>query len=98
MIPLVHLTEALALELAPEARIYALAPDLIAENEDMDPAFVPTRLPAHLGVASSGAMRSPKVCACCVRRRSPWQPGTQSFLTTGGAYHVSRLAHDGWRA
>ncbi len=40
MIPLVHLTEALALELAPEARIYALAPDLIAENEDMDPAFV----------------------------------------------------------
>jgi len=36
----VHLTEALALELAPEARIYALAPDLIAENEDMDPAFV----------------------------------------------------------
>jgi 3-oxoacyl-[acyl-carrier protein] reductase len=31
----VYLTEALALELAPEARITALAPDLLAENEEM---------------------------------------------------------------
>jgi NAD(P)-dependent dehydrogenase (short-subunit alcohol dehydrogenase family) len=33
----VHLTEALALELAPEVRVNALAPDLIADNEDMAP-------------------------------------------------------------
>ena len=32
---MVHLTEAMALELAPEVRINALAPDLIADNEDM---------------------------------------------------------------
>ena len=33
----VHLTEALALELAPEVHVNALAPDLIADNEDMPP-------------------------------------------------------------
>jgi NAD(P)-dependent dehydrogenase (short-subunit alcohol dehydrogenase family) len=32
----VYLTEALALELAPEVRVNALAPDLIADNEEMD--------------------------------------------------------------
>ncbi|MEM7031462.1 MAG: SDR family oxidoreductase [Chloroflexota bacterium] len=33
----VYLTEALALELAPEVLINAIAPDLIADNEDMSP-------------------------------------------------------------
>jgi NAD(P)-dependent dehydrogenase (short-subunit alcohol dehydrogenase family) len=32
-----YLTEALALELAPEVRINAVAPDLMADNEDLDP-------------------------------------------------------------
>ena len=36
----VYLTEALALELAPIVPVFALAPDLIADNEDMAPAFV----------------------------------------------------------
>ncbi len=36
----VYLTEALALELAPEVRVNALAPDLIADNEDMGPDVV----------------------------------------------------------
>lgn len=31
----IHLTEAMALELAPEVRLNALAPDLIADNEEM---------------------------------------------------------------
>ncbi|MFN2237064.1 MAG: SDR family NAD(P)-dependent oxidoreductase [Anaerolineales bacterium] len=31
----VYLTEALALELAPEVQVFAVAPDLIADNEDM---------------------------------------------------------------
>jgi NAD(P)-dependent dehydrogenase (short-subunit alcohol dehydrogenase family) len=35
----VHLTEALALELAPEVHVNALAPDLIAENEEMASDF-----------------------------------------------------------
>jgi NAD(P)-dependent dehydrogenase (short-subunit alcohol dehydrogenase family) len=36
----VYLTEALALELAPEVQVNAVAPDLIADNEDMRPDFV----------------------------------------------------------
>ncbi|GIK74232.1 MAG: 2-deoxy-D-gluconate 3-dehydrogenase [Chloroflexota bacterium] len=36
----IHLTEALALELAPQTPVFALAPDLIADNEDMAPDFV----------------------------------------------------------
>jgi NAD(P)-dependent dehydrogenase (short-subunit alcohol dehydrogenase family) len=36
----VHLTEAFARELAPEVRVTAVAPDLIADNEDMEPDFV----------------------------------------------------------
>jgi NAD(P)-dependent dehydrogenase (short-subunit alcohol dehydrogenase family) len=32
-----YLTQALALELAPEVRINAVAPDLMADNEDLDP-------------------------------------------------------------
>jgi len=37
---LIYLTEALALELAPEVRINAVAPDLIADNEDMSPDLI----------------------------------------------------------
>ena len=37
---LIYLTEALALELAPQVNIYAIAPDLIAENEDMSETLV----------------------------------------------------------
>jgi len=33
-----YLTRALALELAPEMRCNAVAPDLLADNEDVDPA------------------------------------------------------------
>ncbi len=36
----VYLTEALALELAPAVAVFALAPDLIADNEEMAPDFV----------------------------------------------------------
>jgi NAD(P)-dependent dehydrogenase (short-subunit alcohol dehydrogenase family) len=36
----VQFTQAMALELAPEARINAIAPDLIAENEDNPPGLV----------------------------------------------------------
>ena len=35
----VYLTEALAIELAPAVPVFALAPDLIADNEDMTPDF-----------------------------------------------------------
>ncbi len=35
----IHLTEAMALELAPDVRVNAIAPDLIADNEGMTPKF-----------------------------------------------------------
>jgi NAD(P)-dependent dehydrogenase (short-subunit alcohol dehydrogenase family) len=37
---IIYLTEAMALELAPEVQVNAVAPDLIADNEDMLPDFV----------------------------------------------------------
>ncbi len=37
---IIYLTEALALELAPEVNIFAIAPDLIADNEDMSETLV----------------------------------------------------------
>jgi NAD(P)-dependent dehydrogenase (short-subunit alcohol dehydrogenase family) len=40
----VHFTQAMALELAPEVRINAIAPDLIAENEDNPPGLVETAI------------------------------------------------------
>ncbi len=40
----VHFTQAMALELAPEVRINAIAPDLIAENEDNPPGLVETMI------------------------------------------------------
>jgi NAD(P)-dependent dehydrogenase (short-subunit alcohol dehydrogenase family) len=36
----IYLTEAMALELAPQVRVNSIAPDLIADNENMDPDFV----------------------------------------------------------
>ena len=36
----IYLTEAMALELAPEVHLNAIAPDLIADNEDMRPELV----------------------------------------------------------
>ncbi|MFO7632151.1 MAG: SDR family oxidoreductase [Caldilinea sp.] len=36
----VYLTETLSLELAPAVPVFALAPDLIADNEDMAPDFI----------------------------------------------------------
>jgi 3-oxoacyl-[acyl-carrier protein] reductase len=40
----VHFTQAMALELAPEVRINAIAPDLIAENEDNPAGLVETTI------------------------------------------------------
>lgn len=37
---MIHLTEGMALELAPEVRVNAIAPDLIADNENMSASLV----------------------------------------------------------
>ncbi len=62
----IHLTEALALELAPEVRVNAIAPDLIADNEGMDPDFVRRSIAATpLGRLVTRAEVAEMVCLLC---------------------------------
>lgn len=63
---LIHLTEALALELAPEVRVNAVAPDLIADNEDMPPPLLAEALAGTpLGRLVSRAEVAELVCLLC---------------------------------
>lgn len=62
----VHLTGALALELAPEVRVNAIAPDLIADNEDMQPDFTQRAIAATpLGRLVTRAEIAEMVCLLC---------------------------------
>ena len=62
----VYLTEALARELAPEVRVNALAPDLIADNEGMEDAFVDQAVTATpLQRLVSRAEVAEMVCLLC---------------------------------
>jgi NAD(P)-dependent dehydrogenase (short-subunit alcohol dehydrogenase family) len=62
----VHLTEALAVELAPEVRVLCVAPGLIADNEDMPQTVVDAEL-AHtpLGRLVTRAEAAEVVCLLC---------------------------------
>lgn len=62
----IHLTEAMALELAPQVRLNALAPDLIADNEEMTPEFVARSISATpLGRLVTRAEVAQMVCLLC---------------------------------
>jgi NAD(P)-dependent dehydrogenase (short-subunit alcohol dehydrogenase family) len=62
----VYLTEALARELAPQVRVNAVAPDLIAENEGMEAAFVQQAIAATpMGRLVSRAEIAQMVCWLC---------------------------------
>jgi NAD(P)-dependent dehydrogenase (short-subunit alcohol dehydrogenase family) len=62
----VHLTEALALELAPEVQVNALAPDLIADNEDMTPDLAAhTIASTPMGRLVSRSEIAEMVCLLC---------------------------------
>ncbi|HZO87656.1 MAG TPA: SDR family oxidoreductase [Chthonomonadaceae bacterium] len=62
----VYLTEALARELAPEVRVNAIAPDLIADNEGMDAVFVRQVVTATpLGRLVTRAEIAEMVCLLC---------------------------------
>ncbi len=61
-----YLTEAMALELAPEVRINAIAPDLIADNEDMTAEFVGQAIGGTpLGRLVTRAEIADMVCLLC---------------------------------
>ena len=62
----IYLTEALALELAPSTPVLAIAPDLIADNEDMAPEFVARAVAATpIGRLVTRAEVAEMVCLLC---------------------------------
>jgi NAD(P)-dependent dehydrogenase (short-subunit alcohol dehydrogenase family) len=62
----IHFTEAVALELAPEVRINALAPDLIADNEEMPLALTTQAITATpAGRLVTRAEIAEMVCLLC---------------------------------
>jgi NAD(P)-dependent dehydrogenase (short-subunit alcohol dehydrogenase family) len=87
----VYLTEALALELAPEVRINAVAPDLIADNEAM-PADLTTR-----AVAATPMRRlitrdeiAEMVCLLCT---SAFAMTTGQTIVMDGGRSIPRIAN-----
>jgi NAD(P)-dependent dehydrogenase (short-subunit alcohol dehydrogenase family) len=86
----VYLTEALALELAPTVRVNALAPDLIADNEDMgavitDPAIAGTPLRRLVTRAEIAEL----VCLLCT---PAFAIMTGQTLTLDGGRSIPRIA------
>jgi len=62
----IYLTEALALELAPSTPVLAIAPDLIADNEEMAPDFVARAVAATpMGRLVTRAEVAEMVCLLC---------------------------------
>lgn len=89
----IYLTEALALELAPAVAVFALAPDLIADNEDMAPDF------AARAVAATPMRRlvtRAEVAAMAARLCTPgFAMLTGQTLVMDGGRSLPRMAGDG---
>ena len=85
----VHLTEAMALELAPEVRLNALAPDLIADNEDMSPDFAAQAVAATpLGRLVTRSEVAKMVCLMC---SSPFDIVTGQTIVMDGGRSIPRI-------
>ncbi len=86
----IYLTEALALELAPAVRINAVAPDLIAENEDMAPRLAQRAIAATpLGRLVTRAEIAEMVCLIAT---SAFAMTTGQTLIMDGGRSLPRLA------
>jgi NAD(P)-dependent dehydrogenase (short-subunit alcohol dehydrogenase family) len=86
----VHLTQALALELAPEVRINALAPDLIADNEDMAASIAaPAVGGTPLGRLVTRAEIAELVCLLCT---PAFAMVTGHTLVVDGGRSIPRIA------
>jgi NAD(P)-dependent dehydrogenase (short-subunit alcohol dehydrogenase family) len=87
---LVYFTEAVALELAPEVRINAVAPDLIADNEDMSAELVEAATAATpMGRLVTRAEVAEVVCALC---SSPFDLVTGETIVMDGGRSIPRIA------
>jgi NAD(P)-dependent dehydrogenase (short-subunit alcohol dehydrogenase family) len=86
----IYLTEALALELAPEVCINALAPDLIADNESMSAALVERSLAGTpLGRLVTRAEVAHMVCLLCT---PAFATVTGQTIVLDGGRSIPRLA------
>ena len=86
----IHFTEAVALELAPEVRINALAPDLIADNEDMSAEFTTQSIGATpMGRLVTRAEIAEMVCLLCA---SPFAMTTGHTLVMDGGRTIPKLS------
>jgi pteridine reductase len=86
----IYLTEALAVELAPEVRISAVAPDLIADNEGMAPELTQRAIAATpLGRLVTRAEIAEMVCLMCT---SAFAMATGQTIIMDGGRSLPRIA------
>jgi NAD(P)-dependent dehydrogenase (short-subunit alcohol dehydrogenase family) len=87
----VYLTEALALELAPQVQIFAIAPDLIADNEDMTIELVDEAT----GGTPMGRLVNRKEIAQVVYQlcTSPFTMATGGTIVLDGGRSIPRIAN-----
>lgn len=86
----VHLTEAFALELAPEVQIYALAPDLIAENEEMSADVAASAVAATpMGRLITRPEIADMACLLCT---PAFTMATGHLIVLDGARSIPRIA------
>lgn len=86
----VYLTEAMALELAPEVHLNAIAPDLIADNEEMSPELVKKSVAGTpMGRLVSRAEIAEMVCLVCT---SAFDNVTGQTIVMDGGRSIPRIA------
>ena len=86
----IYLTEALALELAPDVRVNAVAPDLIAENEEMAPEVAQRAIAATpVGRLVTRAEIADMVCLICT---SAFAMTTGQTIIMDGGRSLPRMA------
>jgi NAD(P)-dependent dehydrogenase (short-subunit alcohol dehydrogenase family) len=86
----IHLTEAFALELAPEVRIHALAPDLIADNEEMSAEFTQAAIDATpMARLVTRAEVAALVCLLCT---APFAMINGQTIVMDGGRSIPRIA------
>jgi NAD(P)-dependent dehydrogenase (short-subunit alcohol dehydrogenase family) len=86
----IHLTQAMALELAPHVRVNALAPDLIADNEDMTEAITgPALAGTPQGRLVTRAEVAEMVCLLC---GPAFEMMTGQTLVMDGGRTIPRIA------
>ena len=91
-----HLTEALALEMAPEVRVNAIAPDLIADNEGMDQELGRQSIAAtSLGRLVTRSEVAEVVCLLC----SPaFDMVTGQTIVMDGGRSIPQLRYGPWQS